>query len=141
MVTSDGGRHEQQGRDEEGQHARRGAAGESVAVVAEAKDHGAEPDAGATATKSAPKRSRTQGEAGQREQPVRVCTVGRVAGGEHVGRHPNPQTQAAMVSATDSWRPRSARGASAPTTGGQAEQGRGHEQSDLTSRPGPATRR
>ena len=69
-----------------GQDARRGPAGESVTVVAEAKDHGADPDARADGDEERAEAIEHEGEAEKRQQR-RSVHDGHVTGGEYVGGH------------------------------------------------------
>ena len=130
------GRHEQQRRDEKGEHARRSAAGESMALVAEAKNHGAQSDAGRDGDEERPEPTETERESEQREQLGGVHR-GRVAGGEHVGGQHEPADAGGQDQRDRPLDPSAWRRAGTNQRGGKAEQGRGHQEvgSHLPDKP------
>ena len=134
------GRHEQQGRDEEGQHARPGAAGESVARIAEAKDHGAQPDAGGDGDEKRAEPIETKREAEQREQLVGVHRGG-VAGGEHVGGEREPAHAGGHGEGDRQAHPGPGRRHAPTTAAARPSRAVATKRSVLTSPTGSATRR
>ena len=97
-----------------------------MARVAEAKDHGAQPDAGRDGDEERPEPIETEREAEQREQLAGVHR-GRVAGGEHVGGQHEPADAGGQREGDRQADPGSWRRAGTSQRGGQAEQGRGHQ--------------
>ena len=97
-----------------------------MAVVAEAKDHGAQPDARRDGDEERAQPIETKRKTEQREQLAGVHRGG-VAGGEHVGGHREPartgrDRQGDRQADASPWRR-----AGTGQRGGQAEQGRGHQ--------------
>ncbi len=116
-----------------------GAAGESVAAVAEAKDHGAQPDARRDGDEQRPERIETKGEAEQRKQSAGVHRRS-VAGGEYVGGQRRSRIcRRPRVRATDK-RTRTRGGALAPATeAARPSRAVATKRSVLTSPTGPAS--